>query len=97
MNEDRLMDLIERDRRAPLPEGPDPHWIAARVWVAAGRPAAPTESAAEIHLLLVLAILGVLVPIGAALYAGHAEWLLIWPVLLLLLTPLLLRKGAAQR
>lgn len=93
MNEPELLELIERDRGAPLPEGPDPRWIAARVRVQLGSPTPPTE-ASETRLLLGLALLGACVPSAWALYLGQPAWLLLWPLLLLLLTPLLIRKGA---
>lgn len=94
MNDQELLALIERDRGAPLPEGPDPSWIAARIRMEVGAPPAQTENAAEVHLLVGLAVLGALLPSALALYTDHAEILALWPILLLLFTPLLVRKGA---
>lgn len=94
MNDQELLNLIERDREAPLPEGPDPRWIATRLRMAAGEPRRRTENPSELHLLVGLLILGSLTMSALALYAGRPELLLLWPTFLLLSTPLLLWKGA---
>lgn len=93
MNEERLLALIEQDRRAPLPEGPDPRFIAARVRVQLGTEPAQTANG-EVGALVALTVLGSLVPMVWALYARQYGWLALWPTFLLLFTPLVIRKGA---
>lgn len=96
MNDQELLALIEQDRMAPLPEGPDTRWIAARIQVQLGVPAVQADQTAEAHLLVGLAVLGALVPTAWALYTDHPIMLLLWPVLLFLFTPLLMQKGAKR-
>lgn len=97
MNDQELLDLIERDRGAPLPEGPDPRWIAVRIQVELGEPHLRPETQSEVQLLVALGLLGALASLAWALYTHHTILLLIWPALLLLFTPLVLRKGVTSQ
>lgn len=96
MNDAELTRLIQQDRQAPLPESPDPRWIAARVRTRL--PASPkrVELGATEILLLVLSILGAMIPTAWALFTNRPAWLLLWPVLLLITAPLLGKNGANQ-
>lgn len=97
MNDQDLLALIERDRKAPLPEGPDPRWIATRINVEFGESQMQSESQAEVQLLVALGLLAAIVSIVWALYTRHAILLLTWPALLLLFTPLVLRQGVTRQ